>query len=94
VVQIADANTRESVWIAGEGERLDDFREMCYRGVDLGNLGAGGEPEFDERLYLASGHPMVEKHRVAPDQAYLFQTINPAFGGRRRESHESSDLTG
>ena len=94
VVEIADANTRQGVRIAGEGEGLDDLREVGHGRIDFGNLGSGREAKFDERFDLVPCHLVVDKHGVTTDQTDLLQAVNPTFRSGRREPHEPTDLAG
>lgn len=92
VLEIADADAGEGVWVAGEGERFDDFWEVGDRGVDFVDLGARCESELDERFDLLACDSVVEQDGVAADQADALEAIDSAFGGRWRESDESADL--
>ena len=92
VVQVADADAGEGVWIAGEGERFDHFGQVRGSGVDLVNLGTRGEPQLDESLNLLAREPVVDHEGVTTDEPDLLQPVDAALGGGRGQPHETAHL--
>jgi hypothetical protein len=92
--QVADPHTRERVGIAGQGERFHDPFKSSDGGVDLVDLGAGGESQFDEGLDVLAHPPMVEDGSVAANEPFPLKAVDAALGGRGRETHEAPDLAG
>jgi hypothetical protein len=92
VAEVTDADAGEGVGVAGKSEGFDDLGEVGDRGVDVVDLGTGCEAQFDERLDLLAGYAVVQEDGVTADEAHLFQSVDPALGGGRREPDKSAHL--
>jgi hypothetical protein len=94
VVDIGDPESGKCVWVAGDGEGLDELGEVVDGMVDVADLCSGREAELDERLEVASAFGVIEDGRVAADVARLLEAVDPALGRGRRAVDQAADLAG
>lgn len=92
MVQVADAQSDERIWITGRGERLDHLGEIGEGLLDIADLGASGEAKLCKSLNLAAEHGVVHRGSIASDDAELLQAIDAALCRRGGKSDAPADL--